>query len=112
MKKIEAVVRHFKLEDVKLALIEAGIRGMTISEVRGFGRQRGHSETYRGTDFAVEFVPKSKVEVIVNDDQVDNVIDAIVRAAQTGSVGDGKIFVSDIAEVLRIRTNESGMMAV
>lgn len=112
MKKIEAVVRHFKLDEVKAALVDAGICGMTISEVRGFGRQRGHSETYRGTDFAVDFVPKSKIEVIVNDSQADMAVDAILRAAQTGSIGDGKIFITDIAEVVRIRTQESGVMAV
>ncbi len=108
MKKIEAIVRHFKLEDVKNALIEKGITGMTIVEVRGFGRQKGHTEMYRGTEYRVDFVPKVKVEVAVDDNKLQTVLDAIVKAAQTGQVGDGKIFVSDLTETVRIRTGETG----
>ncbi len=108
MKKIEAVIRHFKLEDVKNALSEQGIAGMTITEVRGFGRQKGHTETYRGTEYAVDFVPKVKVEVAVADDQAQAVIDTIIKTAQTGQIGDGKIFVSDLADTIRIRTGETG----
>jgi nitrogen regulatory protein P-II 1 len=108
MKKIEAIVRHFKLEDVKNALIEKGVTGMTITEVRGFGRQKGHTEMYRGTEYRVDFVPKVKVEVAVDDNKVKSAIDAIVKAAQTGQVGDGKIFVSDLSESIRIRTGETG----
>jgi len=108
MKKIEAVIRHFKLEDVKNALSEQGIAGMTITEVRGFGRQKGHTETYRGTEYAVDFVPKVKVEIAVADDQAQAVIDTIIKTAQTGQIGDGKIFVSDLADTIRIRTGETG----
>ncbi|MCI0333400.1 MAG: P-II family nitrogen regulator [Planctomycetes bacterium] len=108
MKKIEAIVRHFKLEDVKNALIEKGISGMTITEVRGFGRQKGHTEMYRGTEYRVDFVPKVKVEVAVDDAKLQTAIDAIVKAAQTGQIGDGKIFVSDLKETIRIRTGETG----
>ena len=108
MKKIEAIVRHFKLEDVKNALSDQGISGMTITEVRGFGRQKGHTETYRGTEYAVDFVPKVKLEIVVGDDRVQSVIDTILRTAQTGQIGDGKIFVSDLAETIRIRTGETG----
>jgi nitrogen regulatory protein P-II 1 len=108
MKKIEAIVRHFKLEDVKNALIEKGITGMTITEVRGFGRQKGHTEMYRGTEYRVDFVPKVKIEVAVDDNKLKIAIDAIVKAAQTGQVGDGKIFVSDLTESVRIRTGETG----
>lgn len=112
MKKIEAIIRHFKLEDVKNALAEQGINGMTISEVRGFGRQKGHTETYRGTEYAVDFVPKVKVEVIVADAHLQTVIDTIIKAAQTGQIGDGKIFVVDLAETIRIRTGETGEEAL
>lgn len=112
MKKVEAIVRHFKLEDVKNALAEQGIRGMTITEVRGFGRQKGHTEMYRGTEYAVDFVPKVKVEVVVGDEAVQRVIDTIMRAAQTGQIGDGKIFVSTLDEAVRIRTGETGEEAV
>jgi nitrogen regulatory protein P-II 1 len=112
MKKIEAVIRHFKLEDVKNALTEQGVAGMTITEVRGFGRQKGHTETYRGTEYAVDFVPKVKLEVAVADDKVKTVIDAIIRSAQTGQIGDGKIFVSDLRETIRIRTGETGADAL
>ncbi len=108
MKKVEAIVRHFKLEDVKNALIEKGITGMTITEVRGFGRQKGHTEMYRGTEYRVDFVPKVKVEVVVEDSKVQTAIAAIVKVAQTGQIGDGKIFVSTIDEAVRIRTGESG----
>lgn len=108
MKKVEAIVRHFKLEDVKNALTERGIHGMTISEVRGFGRQKGHTEMYRGTEYAVDFVPKVKIEVVVSDVNLSNVVDTILRTAQTGQIGDGKIFVTDLQEVIRIRTGETG----
>jgi nitrogen regulatory protein P-II 1 len=112
MKKVEAIIRHFKLEDVKNALSEHGIKGMTITEVRGFGRQKGHTEMYRGTEYAVDFVPKVKVEVVVDDAHAKSVIDTILRAAQTGQIGDGKIFVSDLQDVIRIRTNETGEAAL
>jgi len=108
MKKIEAVIRHFKLEDVKNALSEQGVAGMTITEVRGFGRQKGHTETYRGTEYAVDFVPKVKLEIAVADDRTQTVVDTIIKTAQTGQIGDGKIFVSDLAETVRIRTGETG----
>ncbi len=108
MKKIEAIIRHFKLDDVKNALTEAGVAGMTITEVRGFGRQKGHTETYRGTEYAVDFVPKVKLEVAVDDDKLQRVVDTILRTAQTGQIGDGKIFVSDLRDVVRIRTGETG----
>jgi nitrogen regulatory protein P-II 1 len=112
VKKIEAVVRHFKLEEVKEALIEAGVQGMTVTEVRGFGRQKGHKEQYRGAEYSVDFLPKVKLEVIVADDQAQPVIDSIVRTARTGQIGDGKIFVTDLAETVRIRTGESGTEAI
>jgi nitrogen regulatory protein P-II 1 len=112
MKKIEAIIRHFKLDDVKNALTSAGVSGMTISEVRGFGRQKGHTETYRGTEYAVDFVPKVKLEIVVDDDKLQEVVDAILRSAQTGQIGDGKIFVSDLQETIRIRTGETGGQAV
>ncbi|MFM2093634.1 MAG: Nitrogen regulatory protein [Planctomycetota bacterium] len=108
MKKVEAIVRHFKLEDIKNALTEQGIHGMTITEVRGFGRQKGHTEMYRGTEYAVDFVPKVKIEVVCSDANLQSVIDTILRAAQTGQIGDGKIFVSDLHNVVRIRTGETG----
>lgn len=108
MIKIEAIIRHFKLEDVKNALTQQGVAGMTITEVRGFGRQKGHTETYRGTEYAVDFVPKVKLEVAVGDDKLQSVIDTIIRTAQTGQIGDGKIFVSDLRDTIRIRTGESG----
>ena len=112
MKKIEAIVRHFKLEDVKNALSEQGIAGMTVTEVRGFGRQKGHTEMYRGTEYTVDFVPKVKVEVVVDDGKVRNAIDTIVRSAQTGQIGDGKIFVTTVEQVIRIRTGEKGEDAI
>src|SRR5215218_3957170 len=108
MKKIEAIVRHFKLEDVKNALIERGITGMTVTEVRGFGRQKGHTEMYRGTEYRVDFVPKVKIEIAVDDNKVKPAIEAIVKTAQTGQVGDGKIFVSSLEDTVRIRTGETG----
>jgi nitrogen regulatory protein P-II 1 len=112
MKKIEAIIRHFKLEDVKNALIEKGISGMTITEVRGFGRQKGHTEMYRGTEYRVDFVPKVKVEIAVDDAKLQSVLDAIVKSAQTGQIGDGKLFVSDLKETIRIRTGETGTDAL
>ena len=107
MKKIEAIIRHFKLEDVKNALAEHSPNGMTVTEVRGFGRQKGHTEMYRGTEYAVDLVPKVKVEVAVADNDLQAVLDAIMRAAQTGQIGDGKIFVSELCETIRIRTGET-----
>lgn len=112
MKKIEAIIRHFRLEDVKNALHEQGVQGMTVTEVRGFGRQKGHTEMYRGTEYSVDFVPKIKIEVVVAEDDLSRVLDAIVRSAQTGQVGDGKMFVTDLAEAVRIRTGETGRDAV
>jgi nitrogen regulatory protein P-II 1 len=112
MKKIEAIIRHFKLEDVKNALTQEGVMGMTVCEVRGFGRQKGHVEMYRGTEYAVDFVPKVKLEIVVSDDQMQKTVSTIMRAAQTGQIGDGKIFVSDLANAIRIRTGEIGDGAV
>ncbi len=112
MKKVEAIIRHFKLEDVKNALNEHGVQGMTITEVRGFGRQRGHTEMYRGTEYTVDFVPKIKIELVVADDAVQAVADTIVRVARTGQIGDGKIFISDLTETIRIRTGETGKEAL
>jgi len=112
MKKIEAIIRHFKLEDVKNALTEQGVAGMTITEVRGFGRQKGHTEMYRGTEYQVDFVPKIKIEVVVPAANLQAVLETIMRSAQTGQVGDGKMFVTDLAEVVRIRTGESGESAI
>jgi nitrogen regulatory protein P-II 1 len=112
MKKVEAIIRHFKLEDVKNALVEQGISGMTISEVRGFGRQKGHTEMYRGTEYRVDFVPKVKIEVVIDDSKVQAALSTIVKAAQTGQIGDGKIFVSDLEDCVRIRTGETGGDAI
>ncbi len=112
MKKIEAVIRHFKLEDVKNALTAKGVLGMTITEVRGFGRQKGHTEMYRGTEYAVDFVPKVKVEVVVSDANLRSVIETILKTAQTGQIGDGKIFVTSLDESIRIRTGETGEEAL
>jgi nitrogen regulatory protein P-II 1 len=112
MKKIEAVIKPFKLEDVKDALAEIGITGMTVSEVKGYGRQKGHSELYRGAEYVVDFLPKIKMEMIVDDDMVDTVVDKVVEAARTGKIGDGKIFVSDISQIIRIRTGEMGSEAI
>jgi len=112
MKKIEAIIKPFKLEDVKTALAELGIQGLTVSEVKGFGRQKGHTEIYRGSEYAVDFLPKIKIEIVLADAQVASVRDAIVKAAKTGKIGDGKIFVSPVESVLRIRTGETGEQAV
>lgn len=112
MKKIEAVIKPFKLEDVKEALQEVGIQGMSVAEVKGFGRQKGHTEVYRGAEYTVDFLPKLKLEVVVADAQVDPAIAAIIRAAKTGKIGDGKIFVSEVEEAIRIRTEERGEAAV
>ena len=112
MKKIEAVIRNYKVEDVKNALHEEGILGMTVTEVRGFGRQKGHTEMYRGTEYTVDFVPKVKIEVVTTDDHSQKVIDTILKVAQTGQIGDGKIFVSDLVDTVRIRTGERGPDAV
>ncbi len=106
MKKIEAIIRPFKLEDVKIALVNSGIVGMTVSEVRGFGRQKGQVERYRGSEFTVEFLQKLKVEVVVEDEKVNSVLDAIAEAAKTGEIGDGKIFITSIDSVVRIRTGD------
>ena len=112
MKLVEAVVKPFKLEEIKDALLEIGVQGMTVSEVKGFGRQKGHKETYRGQEYTIEFVPKVKIEVAVTDGQVSRVIEAIIRTAETGSIGDGKIFVQELSEVVRIRTGETGETAL
>ncbi|HEY5649492.1 MAG TPA: P-II family nitrogen regulator [Nitrospiria bacterium] len=112
MKKIEAVIKPFKLDEVKEALTEVGVHGMTISEVKGFGRQKGHKETYRGAEYTIEFVPKIKLEVVVPDSTLDKAIQAIVGKAKTGSIGDGKIFVTDISQGIRIRTGETGDTAL
>ncbi len=112
MKKVEAVIKPFKLEDVKDALAENGITGMTVSEVKGYGRQKGHSELYRGAEYIVDFLPKVKMEMVVDDDQLDQVINTIVEAARTGKIGDGKIFVSDIDQIIRIRTGETDSEAI
>ena len=111
MKKIEAIVRHHKLDDVKNALVAVGLHGMTVTEVRGFGRQRGHTETYRGTEYTVDYVPKVKIEVVVGDDSA-TAVTAIVTAARTGQVGDGKIFITNLADVIRVRTGETGASAI
>jgi len=111
MKKIEAIIKPFKTEDVKKALYDAGITGMTVTEVKGFGRQKGHSEMYRGAEYAVDFLPKVKVEVAIPDEEAPAVIERILTAAATGKIGDGKIFVSDLEEVVRIRTGERGRIA-
>ena len=108
MKKIEAIIRQFKLEEVKDALTAIGIHGMTVSEVRGFGRQKGHKEQYRGAEYTVDFLPKAKMEIVVSDDQARDVIETILRTARTGQIGDGKIFVTEIADMVRIRTGETG----
>ncbi len=112
MKKIEAVIRHFKLEDVKNALSAKNIQGMTVTEVRGFGRQKGHKEMYRGAEYTVDFLPKVKVEVVVADAQAPMVIETITQSARTGNVGDGKIFITNLAEAVRIRTGETGESAL
>ncbi|RMF20466.1 MAG: P-II family nitrogen regulator [Cyanobacteria bacterium J083] len=112
MKKIEAIIRPFKLDEVKIALVNAGVVGMTVSEVRGFGRQKGQTERYRGSEYTVEFLQKLKVEIVVEDSQVDLVVDKIISAARTGEIGDGKIFVYGIDQVIRIRTGERDLEAV
>jgi len=112
MKKIEAIIKPFKLDEVKEALSRVGIQGITMTEVKGFGRQRGHTELYRGAEYVVDFLPKTKLEVIVTNDQADAVVEAIAEAAKTGRIGDGKIFVTDVAQVIRIRTGETGEAAV
>jgi nitrogen regulatory protein P-II 1 len=112
MKKIEAVIKPFKLDDVKEALQEIGVQGLTVLEAKGFGRQRGHTELYRGAEYVVDFLPKIKIEAVVNDDQVSAAVEAIQSAARTGKIGDGKIFVSDISDVIRIRTGETGATAI
>ena len=112
MKKIEAIIKPFKLEEVKDALGEVGIAGMTVSEVKGFGRQKGHTEIYRGSEYTVDFLPKIKIELVVADGQVETAVNAIVKAAKTGKIGDGKVFVAPVQEVIRIRTEEKGEAAV
>ena len=112
MKKIEAIIKPFKLEEVKDALSEIGIEGMTVSEVKGFGRQKGHTEIYRGSEYTVDFLPKIKLELVITDQSVDAAVEAIVKAAKTGKIGDGKVFVSPIEEAVRIRTEERGDKAV
>ena len=112
MKKIEAIIRPFKLEDVKIALVNAGIVGMTVSEVRGFGRQKGQVERYRGSEFTVEFLQKLKLEIVVDDDRVATVVEAIQEAARTGEIGDGKVFISPVESVIRIRTGDRDSTAI
>jgi len=112
MKKIEAIIKPFKLDEVKDGLHELGIQGMTVTEVKGFGRQKGHTEIYRGSEYTVDFLPKLKVEIVVADSQVDEAVTAIIKGAKTGKIGDGKIFVSSVQEAIRIRTEEKGEQAV
>ena len=112
MKKIEAILKPFKLEEVKDALAEVGIEGMTVSEVKGFGRQKGHTEIYRGSEYTMDFLPKIKIELVVPDDRTDNVIAAVIHSARTGKIGDGKIFVTAIEQAVRIRTDETGNQAI
>jgi nitrogen regulatory protein P-II 1 len=112
MKKIEAIIKPFKMEDVKEALTEIGIEGMTVSEVKGFGRQKGHTEIYRGSEYTVDFLPKVKFEIVVPDDRVQRVVETIVQTARTGKIGDGKVFVISIDEAIRIRTEERGEAAI
>ena len=112
MKKIEAIIKPFKLEEVKDALGEIGIEGMTVSEVKGFGRQKGHTEIYRGSEYTVDFLPKIKIEIVIADQQLDNAVAAIIKSAKTGKIGDGKVFVSKVDEAIRIRTEEKGEAAV
>ena len=112
MKKIEAIIKPFKLEEVKDALGSVGIEGMTVSEVKGFGRQKGHTEIYRGSEYTVDFLPKVKIEIVISDEQLDAAVTAIVKAAKTGKIGDGKVFVSNIEDAIRIRTDEKGKAAV
>lgn len=112
MKLVAAIIKHFKLDDVREAIAEVGIQGITVTEVKGFGRQKGHTELYRGAEYVVDFLPKLKVEVAVGDDKVEQLISAIIQAAYTGSIGDGKIFVSNLEQVVRIRTGEMGADAI
>ena len=112
MKKIEAIIRPYKLDDVREALNAIGIRGITVTEIKGYGRQKGHTEVYRGSEYKIEFLPKIKLEIVVNDPMVEQVISTIIQSSKTGEVGDGKIFISDVDEVIRIRTEESGEEAV
>ncbi|MFT5398526.1 MAG: nitrogen regulatory protein P-II 2 [Gammaproteobacteria bacterium] len=112
MKLISAIIKPFKLDDVREALSEVGVNGLTVYEVKGFGRQKGHTELYRGAEYVVDYIPKVKIEIAVNDDQVDQVIDSIVETAKTGKIGDGKIFVSNLENAIRIRTSESGPSAI
>lgn len=112
MKKVEAIIRPFKLDEVKIALVNAGIVGMTVSEVRGFGRQKGQTERYRGSEYTVEFLQKLKIEVVIEDEQVDLVVDKIIAAARTGEIGDGKIFISPVEQIVRIRTGEKNTEAI
>jgi len=112
MKKIEAIIKPFKLEEVKSALSELGVQGLTVTEVKGFGRQKGHTEIYRGSEYTVDFLPKIKIEVVVADNQATSLVESIVKAAKTGKIGDGKIFVSSVEAVIRIRTGETGEQAV
>jgi nitrogen regulatory protein P-II 1 len=112
MKKIEAIIRPFKLDEVKIALVNAGIVGMTVSEVRGFGRQKGQTERYRGSEYTVEFLQKLKIEIVVEDDQVNHVVEKVISAARTGEIGDGKIFVTPVEKIIRIRTGEENTEAV
>ncbi|QZZ19418.1 P-II family nitrogen regulator [Leptothermofonsia sichuanensis E412] len=112
MKKVEAIIRPFKLDEVKIALVNAGIVGMTVSEVRGFGRQKGQTERYRGSEYTVEFLQKLKIEIVVEDEQVDMVVEKIIVAARTGEIGDGKIFISPVGEIIRIRTGEKNLEAI
>jgi nitrogen regulatory protein PII len=112
MKKIEAIIRPFKLDDVREALSEIGVRGMTLTEVKGYGRQKGHTELYRGSEYKIDFLPKIKIEIIADDSMVDNIVSTIIKAAKTGQVGDGKIFVSAVQDVIRVRTEESGEDAI
>jgi len=112
MKKVEAIIKPFKLEDVKEALAALGVEGMTVSEVKGFGRQKGHTEIYRGSEYTVDFLPKIKIEIVLVDDLVDKAVEAIVKSARTGKIGDGKVFVSPIEDAVRIRTEEKGERAI
>ncbi|MBU2514021.1 P-II family nitrogen regulator [bacterium] len=112
MKKLEVIIKPFKLEDVKAALSEIDISGMTITEVKGFGQQKGHTELYRGAEYQIDFVPKIKIEIVLDDTRVDEAVEAIVASAQTGKIGDGKIFISSVSESIRIRTGERGELAV
>jgi nitrogen regulatory protein PII len=112
MKKIEAIVRPFRIDDIREALAEIGVKGMTLTEVKGYGRQKGHTELYRGSEYQIDFLPKIKLEVVVSDKVVDKVVDTIIKAAKTGQVGDGKIFISDVQDAVRVRTGESGEAAL